>query len=235
MSEFFLLAFLALFSGLFPCAEPSTVSDEEKGKEPPGRRECAVRWNLAARAAFSAVWAPWRAAAAGCECVSERWRVDGRWHTSLSPLVSVCCNWGCFTVMPPPAVGPQITIPPVRWPPRACVLHRFPAWAFSGTFPWIYRDRLGGSDCRCVAVLSSNAAGDQSRARCRSACCLSGIPVPCGRAAQWLRARVMSGIILGESEFRHTGSGKSKNPSHRAGSPRGTKLHRAGTARILSS
>lgn len=43
MSEFFLLAFLALFSGLFPCAEPSTVSDEEKGKEPPGRRECAVR------------------------------------------------------------------------------------------------------------------------------------------------------------------------------------------------
>ncbi|KAM9364417.1 LOW QUALITY PROTEIN: low-density lipoprotein receptor-related protein 1B-like [Pholidichthys leucotaenia] len=30
MSEFFLLAFLALFSGLFPCAEPSTVSDEEK-------------------------------------------------------------------------------------------------------------------------------------------------------------------------------------------------------------
>ncbi|KAM7407717.1 hypothetical protein PAMA_003455 [Pampus argenteus] len=30
MSEFFLLAFLALFSGLFPCTEPSTVSDEEK-------------------------------------------------------------------------------------------------------------------------------------------------------------------------------------------------------------
>lgn len=36
MSEFFLLAFLALFSGLFPCAEPSTVSDEDKGKEEPG-------------------------------------------------------------------------------------------------------------------------------------------------------------------------------------------------------
>lgn len=50
MSEFFLLAFLALFSGLFPCAEPSTVPDEEKGKEEPGRRGCAVRWNLAQRA-----------------------------------------------------------------------------------------------------------------------------------------------------------------------------------------
>lgn len=43
MSEFFLLAFLALFSGLFPCSEPSAVSDEEKGKEEPGRRGCAVR------------------------------------------------------------------------------------------------------------------------------------------------------------------------------------------------
>ncbi|KAI9538359.1 hypothetical protein NQZ68_016401 [Dissostichus eleginoides] len=31
MSEFFLLAFLALFSGLFPCAEPSAVSGEERG------------------------------------------------------------------------------------------------------------------------------------------------------------------------------------------------------------
>lgn len=49
MSEFFLLAFLALFSGLFPCTEPSTVSDEEKGKEEPGRRGCAVRLNLAPR------------------------------------------------------------------------------------------------------------------------------------------------------------------------------------------
>lgn len=129
--------------------------------------------------------------------------------------------------MPPPSCWTTNNDTTCAVTPRACVLHRFPAWAFSGTFQWIYRDRLGGSDCRCVAVLSSNAAGDQSRARCRSACCLSGIPVPCGRAAvcavQWLRARVMSGIILGESEFRHTGSGKSKNPSHRAGSPRGTK------------
>lgn len=33
MSEFFLLAFLALFSGLFPRAEPSRGSDEERGKE----------------------------------------------------------------------------------------------------------------------------------------------------------------------------------------------------------
>lgn len=36
MCEFFLLVFLALFSGLFPCAEPSTVSDEDKGKKEPG-------------------------------------------------------------------------------------------------------------------------------------------------------------------------------------------------------
>lgn len=36
MSEFFLLACLALFSGLFRCAEPSAVSDEDKGKEEPG-------------------------------------------------------------------------------------------------------------------------------------------------------------------------------------------------------
>lgn len=54
MSEFFLIAFLALFSGLFPCAEPSPVSDGEKGKETPGRRECAVRGNLAPRAVGSA-------------------------------------------------------------------------------------------------------------------------------------------------------------------------------------
>ena len=37
MSELFLLAVLALLSGLFPCAEPSRVSDEEKGKE--GKRD----------------------------------------------------------------------------------------------------------------------------------------------------------------------------------------------------
>nr|XP_010782805.1 PREDICTED: uncharacterized protein LOC104956923 [Notothenia coriiceps] len=39
MSEFFLFAFLALFSGLFPCAEPSAVSGEERasarGTSPP--------------------------------------------------------------------------------------------------------------------------------------------------------------------------------------------------------
>lgn len=32
MFDFFLLVFLALFSGLFPCAEPSTVTDNDKGK-----------------------------------------------------------------------------------------------------------------------------------------------------------------------------------------------------------
>ncbi|TNN88764.1 hypothetical protein EYF80_001096 [Liparis tanakae] len=36
MSEFFLLALLALFSGLFPCAEPSAVSGEDRGKEESG-------------------------------------------------------------------------------------------------------------------------------------------------------------------------------------------------------
>lgn len=36
MCEFFLLVFLALFSGLYPCAEPSTVSAEDKGKKEPG-------------------------------------------------------------------------------------------------------------------------------------------------------------------------------------------------------
>lgn len=36
MCEFFLLVFLALFSGLFPCTEPSTVSEEDKGKKGPG-------------------------------------------------------------------------------------------------------------------------------------------------------------------------------------------------------
>lgn len=40
MSELFLLVFLTLFSGLFPCAEPSTVSDEDEGKRtgPPEMR-----------------------------------------------------------------------------------------------------------------------------------------------------------------------------------------------------
>lgn len=43
MFDFFLLVFLALFSGLFPCAEPLTVSDKDKGKNsfspgPPGMR-----------------------------------------------------------------------------------------------------------------------------------------------------------------------------------------------------
>ncbi|KAL6100585.1 uncharacterized protein ACO6RY_07695 [Pungitius sinensis] len=52
MSEFFLVVFLALFSGLFPCAEPSAVSDEGRGKNQPGRRGCAVRGNLAPRAAL---------------------------------------------------------------------------------------------------------------------------------------------------------------------------------------
>lgn len=46
MSEFFLVVFLALFSGLFPCAEPSAASDEERGKNEPGRRGCAVRGKL---------------------------------------------------------------------------------------------------------------------------------------------------------------------------------------------
>ncbi|AWP12878.1 Hypothetical protein SMAX5B_018261 [Scophthalmus maximus] len=36
MSDFLLLAFLALFSGLCPRAERSTASDEERGKEEPG-------------------------------------------------------------------------------------------------------------------------------------------------------------------------------------------------------
>lgn len=43
MSEFFLVAVLALSFGLFPCAEPSKVSDEEKGKPEQSRGECAVR------------------------------------------------------------------------------------------------------------------------------------------------------------------------------------------------
>lgn len=43
MSEFFLLAFLALSSGLFPCVEPSKVSDEEKGKPEQNHWQCAVR------------------------------------------------------------------------------------------------------------------------------------------------------------------------------------------------
>lgn len=36
MREFYPLVFLALFSGLYPCAEPLTVSDQEKGKKEPG-------------------------------------------------------------------------------------------------------------------------------------------------------------------------------------------------------
>lgn len=43
MFDFFLIVFLALFSGLFPCAEPSTASDNDEGKNsfllgPPGMR-----------------------------------------------------------------------------------------------------------------------------------------------------------------------------------------------------
>lgn len=63
MCEFFLLVFLALFSGLFPCAEPSTVSDEDKGKKassPSGMRSpielgTAARLGAAARLAGSVV------------------------------------------------------------------------------------------------------------------------------------------------------------------------------------
>ena len=54
MSEFFLLAFLALFSGLFPCAEPSTRSDEEKGKKPGPFGNAQSGGNLARWAALAA-------------------------------------------------------------------------------------------------------------------------------------------------------------------------------------
>ena len=69
MSEFFLLAFLALFSGLFPCAEPSAVSGEERGKDHRAVGDAQSGGNLAPRGrliVLSGLVTGTKCAAAGC-------------------------------------------------------------------------------------------------------------------------------------------------------------------------